>query len=338
MAGWGRGGGERGATALTVAIVLGMIGAFVALVINVGHLMAVRSQLQNAVDAAALAGAEELDGTPEGIERARAWAVDFAARHGTDRDMPVTIDPWTDVVFGDWDLRDRVFTPIPASDPGAAGRINAVQVLAGRAEARGNPLEVFFSGFLGGSRTASVGAEAIAVSGAPCEEGCSVPLVFAECIVKQEDVLQCDQELVFSNDTEDNVGFTNLLDGVRSVNTADIIKTLGGECRSVRVGDRIGVSNGNNLNKNVIKAFEDFIARNGAKVTVPIVATPDGCPAKFNQMHEVVGFATFTIKQLVGPPNQSIHIELDCGETVPEPVPVGCGYFGTTSPRPGLVR
>ncbi|HEY3452387.1 MAG TPA: pilus assembly protein TadG-related protein, partial [Myxococcales bacterium] len=94
--------GETGASAVTVAILLLALGGFLALGLNVGHFMVVRSQLQTACDAAALAGARELDGTPAGLARARALATDFAARHETDRALAVDIDPATDVVFGVW--------------------------------------------------------------------------------------------------------------------------------------------------------------------------------------------------------------------------------------------
>ncbi|MGI5862209.1 MAG: pilus assembly protein TadG-related protein [Myxococcales bacterium] len=325
---------------MVVALVLVVLGGFLGLVINTGHLMMVRGQLQNACDAAALAAAAELDGKLEGIERARAAAVDFAARHSTDKEQAIDIDLFTDVVFGHWDWsepKESAFTAVALSEPDAARTINAVQVRAGREESRGNPLDVFFQVWSGGKATASVTAEAIAVGGAPCED-CSVPLVFADCQIMVDDELDCGQKLVFHNDTEDNVGFTNLLDGVRSVNTHDIIETLESDCRHVSVGDVIGVGNGNNLNKNVVKAFEDFIERNGARVTVPVVSPPGGCPAKFNGMQPVVGFATFTITDVVGPPNHAIHIELDCEQTDGDPGRAGCSYFGTVSPRPSLVR
>ncbi len=333
-------GEEQGASAVVVALVLVVLGAFLALVINSGHLMMVRGQLQNACDAAALAAAVELDGELEGIERARAAAVDFAGRHATDKERAVNIDPFSDVVFGHWDWdepKGSAFAAVSLSAPNAARTVNAVQVRAGREESRGNPLEVFFQVWSGGKRTASVSAEAIAVGGAPCED-CSVPLVFADCQIMVDDQLDCGQRLVFHNDTVDNVGFTNLLDGVRSVNTHDIIETLESDCRGVSVGDIVGVGNGNNLNNHVVQAFEDFIDRNGARVTVPVVSPPGGCPAKFNGMQPVVGFASFTITEVVGPPNHAIHIQLDCEQTDDRPGRAGCDYFGTRSPRPSLVR
>ncbi|MBI5547499.1 MAG: Tad domain-containing protein [Deltaproteobacteria bacterium] len=325
---------ESGASAITVALMLAALGGFLALVINVGHLMVVRTQLQTACDSASLAGAFELDGTAEGLTRAQAKAADFAARHTTDRGLSVTIDAAADVEFGIWDrLQPRAAAFTPILDPLL---VNAVRVQAGREGARSNPLEVFFTGFTGGQREASVTAEAVAVHGAPCD-GCAVPLVFAECIIRQADgTLNCGQTLVFRSDTLDNIGFTNLEADERSVSTSGIIDILDGDCRSAQVGNDVGIGNGNNLNNGVINAFERFIARNGRSVAAPIASTPDGC-GKFNGMQTVVGFARFTILGLTGPPDQSITIQLDCDQTI-ESRTAGCGFYGSLSPRPVLVR
>ena len=333
-------GGECGASAVVVALLLAALGGCVALVINVGHLMMVRNQLQNACDAAALAAAREIDGTHGGLQRGRDLAVEFAGRNVTDRNLPVGIDRDADVIYGRWNPllpKASAFTPISESAPNAAGSVNAVRVLAGRTPARGNPLEVYLPAFSGGVTQGHISAEAIAVHGGPCDN-CSVPLVFADCLIVQPDgTLNCGETLVFRSDTTDNVGFTNLEDGVNSVSTSGIIDILDHDCSAVGVGANVGVGNGNNLNNNVIKAFRDYLVRNGNKVTVPVVSPPGGCPAKFNGLQPVVGFATFTILGLTGPPDQSITIRLDCNQVV-EAKSVGCTDFGTYSPKPALVR
>lgn len=331
---------EAGASAVIVALMLAVLGGFLALVLNAGHYMMVKSELQNACDAAALAAARELDGMPQGLVAARAKAVDFAQRHDTDRDRPVAIEPASDVLFGTWDPRlprESAFVPLSETAPNAPALIDAVYVRAGRETARGNPLEVFFPVFSAGKTEASVRAAAIAVKGAPCDE-CAVPLVFADClIIRADGTLDCGMQLVFRSDTTDNVGFTNLLDGVRTVSTSGIIDTLSARCAPVGAGDDIGVANGNNLNPNVVRAFESYVAAHGPRVTVPIVSPPDGCPAKFTGLLPVVGFATFTIVAITGPPDQSITLQLDCGQTVVSRS-AGCGNFGTISDRPVLVR
>jgi len=329
---------QRGAAAITAALAMLVLGGFAALVVNVGHFMMVRNQLQNACDSGALAGARELDGSPEGVARAAERAARFGSLFHTDRDVPVRVDP-ADVVLGRWDWsqpKAYAFTPESVTAPGAALRINAVRVQAGREAARGNPLDVFLPAFSGDRTSASVTAEAVAVGGGPAEE-CSVPFAFADCLVIQDNRLQCEQTLVLRNDGADNMGFSNLADGVASVNTAGIIGALDGDCVHVGMPSSIGVSNGNNLNKNVVEAVQRLLARRGPTMTVPIVSPRDGCPAKFNGVLPVAGFATVTVLDVQGPPSPYIRIRIDCDATAGEER-AGGGWFGTRDPRPGLVR
>ena len=128
---------ERGVTAVVVAIVITVIAGFAALVINVGHMMAIRGQLQGATDSAALAAAVELDGSAEGLELAKDAAVSYAGRHATDRGMSVVVRRDDDVIFGEWHFAARTFEPVAGTGPAELARINAVRVLAGREEARG---------------------------------------------------------------------------------------------------------------------------------------------------------------------------------------------------------
>ena len=89
------------------------------------------------------------------------------------------------------------------------------------------------------------------------------------------------------------------------------------------------------------QALEELIARSGPTVTAPIVH-PDPCPdPQFNQLQPVVGFATFTIVEVLGPPttpHREIRLQLDCDQTTPEPAPSGCRNFGTVTPEAALVR
>ncbi len=329
---------ERGATAVVVAILVVAIGGMMALSLNVGHFMSVRNQLQNATDAGALAGAKSLNGTVAKLTEARNMAQDFTERHKTDRqvleiDLNASNDPGGDVVLGRWVEATASFemVPNPVATP---GQVNAVLVRAGRESARGNALDVFFSAFLSQDE-ASVTAEAIGVGGGPCTE-CVVPLVFADCLIVQEDdSLACGEELVFTSATVDNIGFTNLIPGDGSVNTPGIIDVFNNNCGGgVGVGDSIGIGNGNNLNNNVIAAMQAYIERNGTTMKAPIVH-PASCPdPQFNQLQPVVGFATFTVLEIQGAPNRMLRIALDCEPIVEEPQPGGCTFFGT----PGQVR
>jgi Flp pilus assembly protein TadG len=334
---------ERGAIGITALFFMIALGGMLALGLNVGHMMKVRNQLQNRCDAAALAGAKQLDGTQSMLVQAHQVALDYALKHRTDDndnldiDLNAGNDPAGDIVHGVWDFHqaDKALAFTPADNMTPAANINAVLVRSGRTVARGNPLQVFFGNFLGASTT-SVGAEAIAVSGSPCE-GCSIPIAFADCLVRQDDgTIDCGEVLQFASSNDDNIGFTNLLPDDSGVNPPTIREIMRGGCRSVRVGDNIGIQNGNDF----VPVFDEFAALVNQQVTAPIIS-PASCPdPQFNRLQPVVGFATFTILAVnrTGS-DKSITIRLDCDEDSNEPVQGGCGDpFGTRAPFTRLVR
>jgi Flp pilus assembly protein TadG len=73
---------QNGAIAIMVGVSLVVLIGMLALVIDLGHTYLVKAGLQNAADAAALAGAKELNGTAAGVAAARNKAIEMA-RHNT---------------------------------------------------------------------------------------------------------------------------------------------------------------------------------------------------------------------------------------------------------------
>ncbi len=145
---------EKGVAILYVAVFLLVSLWFVSLAIDVGKVMAARTELQAAADAAALAGASALDPeTGEIIEdeaRARAAATALRNKAYEGVQTPVAIDPMGDVDF-----------PAP----------NQVRVRVHREEETGNPVLLHFAQTLGLpflSVTADATAEAQQLS-QPCE-------------------------------------------------------------------------------------------------------------------------------------------------------------------------
>lgn len=83
---------QRGAIALMTALLLiFVLLPFTGLVLDLGHLYIAKSELQNAADAAALAGAKELNHTSDGVTAAVNRARETAAAHNYDLRRPVTI-------------------------------------------------------------------------------------------------------------------------------------------------------------------------------------------------------------------------------------------------------
>jgi Flp pilus assembly protein TadG len=323
---------QRGATAVIVALLLTVLCGFMALVINSGHLGAVRGQLQNATDAAALAGVRELNGTPEGVVRARDFAFNYALEHITDRGEDVRINRLTDVVIGRWDFtapRADAFTPITGLTAADLAQANAVLVNAGREASRGNSVKVTMGGLLGKEET-DVSASSVAVLGGPIQ-ACVIPLAFSSCAITDlYGTPQCDKTLIFHSDLNDTIGFTNLAPDA-SVNTADLKTILTDGCRTVSTDQPISVSNGANL-----QPLVGLWPMDPQEVQAPVVELPD---CKFNSHDggtKVIGFVTIIIKSVTPAPDLSITIDVKCDVTLASAG--GGGNFGTTATQPRLVR
>lgn len=89
---------QGGAVAIIVGFSLVLLIGFLAMVIDLGHLYLAKSELQNGADAAALAGAKELNGTGAGVASAIGWAQQTAGKNDYDFDKPIfdTTDTPTD--------------------------------------------------------------------------------------------------------------------------------------------------------------------------------------------------------------------------------------------------
>ena len=160
-------GNERGVATIIVALSLLMLAGFAALAIDVGHIMVVRNELQNAADAAALAGARSLynsEGTAINTD-VNQIARDTAIANLSESN-PVEVS-WTggntgDVQRGHWSfgLSDlsRGFYPADATTPvdlwgytkedldADVNFINAVQVTVRR---QASPVQTFFGQIFG---------------------------------------------------------------------------------------------------------------------------------------------------------------------------------------------
>ncbi|MBS1170254.1 MAG: hypothetical protein H6R01_1172 [Burkholderiaceae bacterium] len=82
---------QRGAIIIVFTLSMLVLFGFMALVIDLGRIYVVRSELQNAADAAALAGAKDLDQTLAGVDRAKARAIAMAGQHYYQFSTPISI-------------------------------------------------------------------------------------------------------------------------------------------------------------------------------------------------------------------------------------------------------
>ncbi len=82
-----------------------MIFGMMALVIDVGQLFVVKSELQSAADAASLAAAEHIDNPSQAIAAAQQWAQENHPGGGGLIVLP------SDVEFGKWDATTGTWVP-----------------------------------------------------------------------------------------------------------------------------------------------------------------------------------------------------------------------------------
>lgn len=135
---------RRGAIVVLTAFLMAALLGLVALVVDLGYLMLAQTQLQDAADAAALAGSAVL---AQGPAAARAEAQRFASLNTVGKSS-VTINA-SDIVLGHWDCVSHTFTPMTGSDEANA---DSIQVTCRLSESGGSPL--FFSS-LWGTQTAN---------------------------------------------------------------------------------------------------------------------------------------------------------------------------------------
>ena len=172
-------GGERGATLILVAF--GMIGflGFAALAVDVGYLMVVRNQLQNAADAAALAGAMNLYTPTTGPN----WADAEAQATAT-----IPLNTATNVALTGGVVQSGYYN-LSGTVPGlhstqGAGDAPAVQVTLSKSSGNnGGPVSLFFAPVLG-INSAGVSVIAVAVESYPGSVGPGqlFPTAIAQCL------------------------------------------------------------------------------------------------------------------------------------------------------------
>jgi Flp pilus assembly protein TadG len=158
---------SRGVTAVMVALTLTVLLAMAAAAIDVGHALVARNELQNAADAAALAGARTLGVAYEGMTPAEMAtytltggdqaAIVAAAQATSVLNKAAAVDVSVnaaDVGIGLWDSASRTFTV-------AVNQPRAVRVVTHRDGSANGPISTFLAGVVG-MTTVSVSAVATA--------------------------------------------------------------------------------------------------------------------------------------------------------------------------------
>ncbi len=123
---------SKGTVAVLTAILITVLISFVALGTDVGYIYTVRSQMQNAVDSSAMAGAAYLYLTDrtQAVHQATTAAIDYASKNKA-ANAPVVITS-----------QDIEFSPAAPANP------TRIKVTARRTRATNNPIPTIFASFL----------------------------------------------------------------------------------------------------------------------------------------------------------------------------------------------
>jgi len=347
------------------AVVVLLFGGFLALSLNTGHMMNARAQLQGAYDAAALAGAHELDGTVAGVTDAKATAVAYGHLHRLDRVAVGLLA--SDVLPGHWDSVARAFyttgdtvhigdADVTLSPASTAQYYNAVKVTASTDGASGHnqPLAVWFSNFIGRT-TVRVGASGIAVGGGPCtDSGCTLPLALPSCaLVDAGGNVACGTTMTlhFNHGYGKDVALASLIPGFSASNFQERVQMHNGaSCvnGTVEVGDDVRLGNGNDFNSQVESNmyFPTNIVCTGVpspytgcpRREVAVVNIGTNCSVPMNRTVEVVGFARIVILATDSSgADRSITVYLDCTGASSN-ASAGCANFGYGAKKLRLVQ
>jgi Flp pilus assembly protein TadG len=364
---------ERGSIAVLAAVVLVVVGAFLALSLNVGHKVTARTQLQAALDAGALAGAKELDGTTAGLAAVHTTAQAYAAIHRIDN-AAVAVglnasNAWGgDIVAGYWDTTHAQFysdgqtvtigsSSVTLDQATTPQFYNAVKVLGGADGSNGHngALGVYFGAFLGSANNLTTSSSAIAVGGGPCQEnGCALPLAVPSCALQDANGnLACGtvMTLNFNHGHGKDIAFADITQPSGQPNPNSVItqNQSAQTCSnpSVNVGDNIQLSNGNFFNNHVEDSFygpnANMVCSDPAPYTncqrqVISVVNISDCSAPMNGSDTVIGFVRVVITATQSTPGnaRSITVYIDCTGT--SSASSGCASFGYGSYKVRLAQ
>ncbi len=354
---------QRGAVAVMVALTMMAMLGMVALALDVGHALVARNQLQNASDAAALAGARALGVIYEGMSGSLsgytltagevANIVNAASVAGADNQaagVTVTVNA-ADISVGIWTSSTRTFTPTTVLP-------RAVRVTARRDGTANGPIGTFLAQVIG-STSVNVTAVATAQLNPASTMGpgdMDAPFGISEFFFNSG--FGCGSTIQFAPNVPGNAqtcaGWQAFDQNFNAANLRGIIDGMTDGTYTTpagQVGGSLNFGNGNigSAWADLVTLWQTRVAQNGAwDAHVPVYAGNDCSPSG---AQTIIGFATVRITY-VGQPGNANNAA-NCAGTNPS---TGCmsgviqcdvfqgnggsggGSFGTFGTIPGLVE
>lgn len=339
---------SRGAVAVMVAVTMTVLLAMAAATLDVGHALVARNELQNASDAAALAGTRALAVIYQGLAPAGqqtytmstadqgviAGVVQAAANANSAAGVSITINA-ADIQIGTWNPATRTLTP-------TVNTPKAVRVIARRDGAANGPISTFLARVIG---VTSVNVTAVATAeltgtGATAPGQLDVPFGISTYYFTQ---FGCGNVIQFypNDGTPQACAAWNTFD-----QTPANANTLGNIIDGLFAGSyqppatQPGFSL-QFINGNVASAFPNLINLYNARqvngnwdVLVPVYQSSDCAPP--NGAIQIAGYATARITSVLGAPNFQILATIQCN--IVDGAGGGGPAYGTFGTIPGLVE
>lgn len=334
-----------------VFVTLSLLGflAFCALAIDVGYMYASRNQLQNAVDAAALAGAgqlgnqrwEDADDQVTDPDKIIAVAQEVLSKNPVAGEGVNTSNSEIEIEAGEWD-----HTATPKFNPSApVEKWDAVRVTVHK-----NNIGAFFSKLVGKDFFDVAADATAALSGLlkMAEGELEIPVGISTAWFDEENWEPgsfCDQPIKFypTGDMEGCAGWNTFDESPANANTLkDILDGLkDGTYESPEV-----ISDSTSLEftgGTVSSAFDNMNATyeefkdpvTGEWETTAVVYDYDDCSNPTGSI-KIVGFVTVVITDILSAPDKIIQAEVICDQV--EDNRGGGGEYGTMGRIPGLVE
>lgn len=342
---------SRGAAAVMVALTLTVLLAMGAAAIDIGHALVARNELQNAADAAALAGARTLGIAYEGMTPAQMAtytltggdqaAIVAAAQTTSALNQAAAVNVSVnaaDVQVGLWNAATKTFTP-------TVNQPRSVRVVTHRDGSANGPISTFLGNVVGMPSvnvSAAATAELTAISSTP-PGALDLPVAISELFFSQ---FGCGDsiQLYPSNGTPQScAGFTTFLqtpsndNAMRNILNGMIDGTYQTPPTTAGV-DQLQFTNGT-LSNPTWNALRNLFLQKSAETgywdaLVPVYQGGDCSPSG---AIPIVGYANVRITDVQGPPTHTVTGNVSC------PLFQGGGAgggpsFGVFTTLPGLVE
>jgi len=341
--------GERAGIAALAAVMLTVMVATTGAVVDLGLLYATKNELQNAADAAALAGAATLVTWDENRQIIAQPNVAISAAQQVslaNQALGVNLQLLPeDITLGLWVEPEQAFDPDHIGSTSDPNFLSACRVVLRRDNIANTPVDTIFAGAVG---FAVVNVTATSTAHLGWAGSVQAGMVDLPIAIKDDAIISgggpiCGQTISFHSENDENAEWTSFF--TSPSNDPNVRDYVDGSrtVPELKVGDEINVINGN-LSNHTFDALASRFQSEGAdlngdgtadawQVLLPVMSAGSSGASSAT----VVGFAHVLIIEVKNAPEKEILGVLQCGLVVPAST-TGGGNFGSRAATPKLVE